>query len=54
MLAAPVTDALLHGALRRYRSIPAATVAKAIVALAKTGGSGAHVHEHDAIVQLAD
>lgn len=54
MLAAPLTDALLHGTLRRYRSIKAETVARAIVALAVGGGSGAHVHEHDSIVQLAD
>jgi uncharacterized protein YbjT (DUF2867 family) len=54
MLAAPATDVLLHGALRRYRSVPAATVATAIAALAEAGGSGRHVHEHDAIVQLAD
>ncbi|ALH81172.1 NAD-dependent epimerase/dehydratase family protein [Sphingopyxis macrogoltabida] len=54
MLAAPLTDALMHGSLRRYRSIPGATVAAAIVRLAGTGGSGAHVHENDAIRALAD
>lgn len=54
MLAAPLTDALLHGSLRRYRSIPGAAVAAAIVRLAGTGGSGSHVHENDAIRALAD
>ncbi|KTE22585.1 NAD-dependent dehydratase [Sphingopyxis sp. H050] len=54
MIAAPLTNALLHGALRRYRSIPGATVAKAAVALAAQGGSGVHIHENDAIRALAD
>ncbi|ALJ13955.1 NAD-dependent epimerase/dehydratase family protein [Sphingopyxis macrogoltabida] len=54
MLAAPLTDALMHGSLRRYRSIPGATVAAAIVRLAGAGGSGSHVHENDAIRALAD
>ena len=54
MLAAPLSDAVLWGAMRRYRSVPAASVARAIAALARAGGSGIHVHEHDAIVQLAD
>lgn len=54
MLAAPLTDALLHGGLRRYRSIPAAAVARAIVALAGGGEPGAHVHENEAIRALAD
>lgn len=49
MLAAPLTDALLHGALRRYRSIPAAVVARAIVRLAGQGEAGVHIHENDAI-----
>ncbi|PAL23259.1 NAD-dependent dehydratase [Sphingopyxis sp. GW247-27LB] len=54
MAAASFTDALLHGSLRRYRSIPAETVAKAIVALASRRESGIHVHENDAIRALAD
>ncbi|PKP95578.1 MAG: NAD-dependent dehydratase [Alphaproteobacteria bacterium HGW-Alphaproteobacteria-13] len=52
MLAAPLTDALLHGSLRRYRSIPAAAVARAIVALAGRGETGVHIHENDAIRAL--
>ncbi len=54
MIAAPFTDALLHGALRRYRSISGAAVAAAIVALVGRGGSGVHIHENDAIRALAD
>lgn len=54
IVAAPLTNALLHGGLRRYRSIPGETVAKAAVALAAQGGSGVHIHEHDAIRALAD
>ena len=54
MAAAPLTDALLHGALRRYRSIPADTVAKAIAALTGERASGVHIHENDAIRALAD
>jgi uncharacterized protein YbjT (DUF2867 family) len=53
-IAAPLTDALLHGSFRRYRSISGATVAAAIVALATQGGSGVHIHENDAIRALAD
>ena len=52
MMAAPFTNALLHGTLRRYRSIPAATVARAIVRLAGQGDSGVYVHENDAIRAL--
>ncbi|MBE1526937.1 uncharacterized protein YbjT (DUF2867 family) [Sphingopyxis sp. OAS728] len=53
-IAAPLTDALLHGAFRRYRSISGDTVAAAIVALAGKGGSGVYIHENDAIRALAD
>ena len=53
-IAAPLTDALLHGSFRRYRSIAGETVAAAIVTLASQGGSGVHIHENDAIRALAD
>ena len=53
-VAAPLTDALLHGSLRRYRSIPADRVATAIVTLTGERASGAHIHENDAIRALAD
>jgi len=59
MLLAPLTDALMHGGLRRYRSVRADAVARAMLALAAGGGttgggSSVHVHEHDAILSLAD
>lgn len=54
MFAAPLTDALLHGSLRRYRSIPGETVARAIAKLAANGGTARHIHEHEAIRALAD
>ncbi|MBJ7501909.1 MAG: NAD-dependent dehydratase [Sphingopyxis sp.] len=53
-IAAPLTDALLHGSFRRYRSISGDRVAAAIVALAGRAGSGVHIHENDAIRALAD
>lgn len=53
-VAAPLTDALLHGSFRRYRSIPADTVAQAIVALIGRAAPGAYIHENDAIRVLAD
>lgn len=54
MIAAPLTDALLHGGLRRFRSIPAETVARAIAELTGRTASGVHLHENDAIRTLAD
>lgn len=54
MALAPLTDALLLGRARRYRSVSAAAVARAMLKLAETGGAGIHVHEHDAIMTLAD
>ncbi|WP_447756217.1 NAD-dependent dehydratase [Sphingopyxis fribergensis] len=53
-IAAPLTDALLHGSFRRYRSISGDSVAAAIVALAGQRGPGVHIHENDAIRALAD
>ncbi|MBB5707265.1 uncharacterized protein YbjT (DUF2867 family) [Sphingopyxis panaciterrulae] len=54
MMAAPLTDALLHGSLRRYRSIPADIVARAMLALAARREPGTYVHENDSIRALAD
>jgi len=54
MMAAPLTDALLHGSLRRYRSIPADSVARAMLALTARREPGTHVHENDSIRTLAD
>ncbi len=53
MLAAPLTDLLFHGPLRRYRSIRADVVARAILTLAAGDGVGPHVYEHDTIAMLA-
>ena len=54
MAAAPITDALLHGSLRRFRSIPGDMVAKAIVALTDMTQPGVRFHENDAMRRLAD
>jgi uncharacterized protein YbjT (DUF2867 family) len=51
---APLTDALMLGPLRKYRSINADRVARAILALTKADKLGVHVHEHDAIMALAN
>jgi len=53
-IAAPLTDALLHGRFRRYRSIASDTVAAAIVRLSGQSGSGVHIHDNDDIRALAD
>jgi uncharacterized protein YbjT (DUF2867 family) len=52
---APIYNPLLRGAkLRRYRAIPALTVARAIVRLSECTAPGQFVHQHDAIVGLAE
>lgn len=53
IMLSPLTDLLLHGRSRRYRSIPAITVAGAIAQLALAGDDGRHIHENDAILRLA-
>ncbi len=50
---APLADPLLLGGLRRYRSIPARSVARAIVALLGQSGPGVFTHTHDAIAAQA-
>lgn len=52
-LLAPVYNPLLVGPLSRYRAIPAATVADAVVALARGGGNGWYVHEFAGIMRAA-
>ena len=49
MLGAPVLAALLFGRLRRYRPIHAATVARAMVAIAREAPRGPNVFEYDAM-----
>ena len=50
---APITDRLLLGGLRRYRSIAAEAVAAAMDGLIGAGEPGCHRHQHDAIRTLA-
>lgn len=45
----PLTDLLLHGRLRQYRSIPARVVARGILALALRSTRGRFVHDNDGI-----
>lgn len=48
-IVSPAADPLLHGQWRKYRSIGARTLARAIFALAGEKAGGHFVHEHDAI-----
>jgi uncharacterized protein YbjT (DUF2867 family) len=45
----PLLDLFLHGGLRRFRSIPVDTLARAILALARERAGGRFVHEYDAL-----
>ena len=53
MLASPLTDLLLHGGYRKYRSVKAETMARAIIGLTKEKAAGRFVFEHDAILRAA-
>ena len=53
ILASPLTDALLHGEMRKYRSVKASTVADAILHFAAQKPRGRFIHEHDAIRRAA-
>ncbi|HZE94479.1 MAG TPA: NAD(P)H-binding protein [Gemmatimonadales bacterium] len=53
MLAAPLLSVFLVGRLRRYRPIQAATVARAMVNLAREAPRGPNVFEYDAMVAHA-
>ena len=53
MIASPLTDLLLHGKFRKYRSIKADTVARAIIGLTRERAAGRFVFEHDAILRAA-
>lgn len=50
---APLYNPLLVGRLHRYRAIPAATVAAALVALVGAPGQGVTLHRNDALIELA-
>ena len=54
MLVSPLTDMLLMGSLRKYRSISANAVARAMANLIGAQAQGGFIHENDAILQLAD
>lgn len=53
ILASPLADAFLHGRLEVYRSIDAAVVAKAALALAMRKAAGRFVHDNAAILRAA-
>jgi uncharacterized protein YbjT (DUF2867 family) len=53
MIASPLTDLLLHGQYRKYRSIRAQTVGQAIVGLTREAMAGRFVFEHDALLRAA-
>lgn len=53
-MAAPLSDALMIGALRKYRSVAASSVAGAIGALVDEAQAGRFVHDSAAIAVLAD
>ena len=53
MIASPFADLLLHGEFRKYRSIKADTVARAIIGLTREKAAGRFVFEHDAIMRAA-
>lgn len=52
-LAAPLLNPLLHGRFRQYRGIPADTVAKAALALARRPARGRFFHDYDALLRAA-
>lgn len=51
MVVAPLTDLLMQGAWRKYRSVRASTVADVILAVAHARPNGRFIHEHDAMVR---
>ena len=50
MTASPLADLFLIGGRRKYRSIPVATLAQAVFALAREKPGGRFVHEYDAML----
>lgn len=49
----PVADMFLHGGMRRFRSIPARTVAEAALGLSMRKAAGRFVHDNDGIRRAA-
>ncbi len=53
VLAAPITDRLMHGGARQYRSVKADTLVHAIFGLARERAGGRFTHDHDMILRAA-
>lgn len=53
IMASPLTDRLLHGDSRRYRSIDARIVAAAAVQCSREKAQGRWIHDNDAILRAA-
>ncbi|MFT4027748.1 MAG: NAD(P)H-binding protein [Novosphingobium sp.] len=53
ILAAPLTDLLLHGSRRKYRSISDETLVEAVFGLARERAGGRFVHDHDMLLRAA-
>lgn len=53
MVASPLTDLLMHGDKRRFRSIDASVVAAAAIQCAREKAQGRFVHENDSIQRAA-
>lgn len=51
--AAPLWNPFLHGRFRQYRAIPADTVARAALSLARRPARGRFFHDHDALQRAA-
>lgn len=49
----PLTDSVLHGAMRKFRSVAAVEVAQAALMLARSTAQGIAVHHHDTILAAA-
>ena len=52
-IVSPVTDLLLHGGMRKYRSIPGKVVAEAALGLASRKAAGRFTHDNDMIRRTA-
>jgi uncharacterized protein YbjT (DUF2867 family) len=50
---APVTNLAMHGRLKPYRSVPADTLARAMVSLVGAPEPGVHLHGYGEIMQAA-
>lgn len=53
MLATPLTDRLMLGGARKYRSVKADVLAQAIFGLARERAGGRFIHDHDMLLRAA-